>query len=175
MIFKIELDTLIKWKILCNKSFKSYFIESRTVKFVFFRFFYDFFINFTSSLFNAPWAPGSKCIFFTFRSCRPLDGRKTPCRPLGGRQSPIFENFPIRHIFLKFCFFLNIKMKKTPERERARSCAGSRPAAVGSPRLWWSSAPWPDWNPACITSGRPLARRRSRGCCRPGQGQPTPC
>ena len=28
-----------------------------------------------------------------------------------GRQAPIFENFPIRHIFLKFCFF-NIKMKK---------------------------------------------------------------
>ena len=39
--------------------------------------------------------------FFTFRSCRPLDGR----------QSTIFENFPIQHIFLKFYFF-NIKMKK---------------------------------------------------------------
>ena len=43
--------------------------------------------------------------FFTFRSCRPLDGRQAPCRPLGVRQAPIFENFPIRHIFLKFCFF----------------------------------------------------------------------
>ena len=41
--------------------------------------------------------------FFIFRSCRPLDGRQTP----------IFENFPIQHIFLKFVFF-NIKMKKTP-------------------------------------------------------------
>ena len=51
--------------------------------------------------------------FFTFRSCRPLDGRHAPYRPLGGRQTPIFENFPIRHIFLKFCFF-NIKMKKKP-------------------------------------------------------------
>ena len=50
-------------------------------------------------------------IFFTFRSCRPLDGRQAPCRPLRRRQAPIFENFPIRHIFLKFCFFLNIKMK----------------------------------------------------------------
>ena len=35
--------------------------------------------------------------FFTFRS--------SPYRSLGGRQAPIFENFPIRHIFLKFCFF----------------------------------------------------------------------
>ena len=41
-------------------------------------------------------------MFFTFRSCRQLDGR----------QAPIFENFPIRHIFLKFYFF-NIKMKKS--------------------------------------------------------------
>ena len=47
----------------------------------------------------------------SFRSYRPLDGRQAPCRPLVGRQAPIFENFPIRHIFLKFCFF-NIKMKK---------------------------------------------------------------
>ena len=41
----------------------------------------------------------------TFRSCRQLDGWLALCRPLGGRQTPIFENFPIRHIFLKFCFF----------------------------------------------------------------------
>ena len=67
--------------------------------------FLQFYIDFTSSLFNAPWAPGPKCIFFTFRSCRQLNGRQAPCRPLRGRQSPIFENFTIRHIFLKFCFF----------------------------------------------------------------------
>ena len=54
-------------------------------------------------------------IFFTFRSCRPLDGRQAPCRPLGGRQAPIFENFPIRHIFLKFCFF-----KYKNEKKRAK-------------------------------------------------------
>jgi len=51
-------------------------------------------------------------IFFTFRSCRHLDGRQTP----------IFENFPIRHIFLKICFF-NIKMKKA--RSGTRVGAGS--------------------------------------------------
>ena len=40
-------------------------------------------------------------------------GDRGACRPLGERQAPIFENFPIRHIFLKFYFF-NIKMKKSP-------------------------------------------------------------
>ena len=35
---------------------------------------------------------------------RQLDGRHGPRRPLG-RQAPIFKNFLIRHIFLKFCFF----------------------------------------------------------------------
>ena len=73
----------------------SCFIESRTVEFVFLWFFYDF----TSSLFNAPWAPGPKCNFFIFRSCRPL----------GGRQAPIFENFPIWHIFLNFFKYKNEK------------------------------------------------------------------
>ena len=43
----------------------------------------------------------------TFRSCRPLDGR----------QATIFENFPIRHIFLKFCFF-KYKNEKRPMRVR---------------------------------------------------------
>ena len=51
-----------------------------------------------------PWAPGPKCkFFFTFRCCRQLDGR----------HAPILENFPIRHIFLKFCFF-KYKNKKGP-------------------------------------------------------------
>ena len=45
--------------------------------------------------------------FFTFRSCRQLDGRQAP-----RRQAPIFENFPIRHIFLKFCFFKYKNEKK---------------------------------------------------------------
>ena len=40
--------------------------------------------------------------FFTFRSCRPVSGR----------QGYSFENFRNGHIFLKFYFFLNIKMKK---------------------------------------------------------------
>ena len=42
LVFKIEQDTLIKWKTLCNKSCRSCFIESRTVEFVFFWFVYDF-------------------------------------------------------------------------------------------------------------------------------------
>ena len=103
---------MIKWKTLCNKICRSCFIEFRTVKFVFFFIFIRFYIDFISSLFNTPWAPGPKCNFFTFRSCRPLDGRQAPCRPLGGRQAPIFENFTIWHIFLKFYFLKNIKMKK---------------------------------------------------------------
>ena len=53
-------------------------------------------------------------IFFTFRSCRQLDGRQGR-----GQQASIFENFPIRYIFLKFCFFLNIKMKKVRVSEAA--------------------------------------------------------
>ena len=65
-------------------------------------------------------------IFFTFRSCRPLDGRQTPCRPLVGRHAPIFENFPILHIFLKFCSF-NIKMKKARSLTALRGGAASRP------------------------------------------------
>ena len=52
--------------------------------------------------------------FFTFRSWRQLDGRQLPLSPIRGRQAPSFENFPIQHIFLKFCFFLNIKMNKRP-------------------------------------------------------------
>jgi len=32
--------------------------------------------------------------------------------PLMGRQSPFFENFPIRHIFFKFCFFKYKNEKK---------------------------------------------------------------
>jgi hypothetical protein len=50
-------------------------------------------------------------IFFTFRSCRP---RQAPCRPLRERQAPIFENFSIRHIFLKFCFFKYKNKKSAP-------------------------------------------------------------
>ena len=42
----------------------------------------------------------------TFRSFRPLDGR----------HATIFENFPIRHIFLKFCFFKYKNEKGAPSR-----------------------------------------------------------
>ena len=71
--------------------------------------------------------------FFTFRSCHQLDGRQAPCRP------PIFENFPIRHIFLKFCFFKykneksvaktrQIKSRSLKEKRRSNQRKG-RPSA----------------------------------------------
>ena len=75
--------------------------------------FLRFYIDFTSLLFNVSWAPGPKCnFFFTFRSCRPASGRQAPCRPGRGRHGYSFEIFRNRHIFLKFYFFLNTKMKK---------------------------------------------------------------
>ena len=97
---------MIKWKTLFNKSCRSYFIESRTVKFVFFWFFYNFILILQVHCLMHPGRQDLNVIFFTFRSYRQLDGR----------QAPIFENFPIRHIFLKFYFF-NIKMKKAHNRE----------------------------------------------------------
>ena len=42
--------------------------------------------------------------------------------PIRGRQAPIFENFPIRHIFLKFCFF-KYKNKKAPYLPSGRAVA----------------------------------------------------
>ena len=106
---------LIKWKNLCNKSCRSCFIESKTFDFVFFWFLYDFISILQIHCLMRPRRQDLNVIFFTFRSRRPLNGRQTPCRPLGRRQTTIFENFPIRHIFLKFYFF-NIKMKKFLER-----------------------------------------------------------
>ena len=64
--------------------------------------------------------------FFTFRFYRQLDGR----------QAPIFKNFPIQHIFLKFCF-LKYKNKKSA-RNRAtmlRPICSSRPFLKKEKRL----------------------------------------
>ena len=72
-----------------------------------------FYIDFTSSLFNVPWAPGPKCNFFTFRSCCQLDGRQTPCRPLGGDRHP-FLKISLFDIYFWNLVFFNIKMKKAP-------------------------------------------------------------
>ena len=113
MVFKIKQDTLIKWKTLCNKSCRSCFIESRTVEFVFFLFFYDFISILQFHYLIHPGRQDLNVNFFLHLG--PVAhwmGRQAPCRPLRGRQAPIFENFPIRRIFLKFCFFLNIKIKK---------------------------------------------------------------
>ena len=78
-------------------------------------------------------------IFFIFRSCRPSSGRQAPCRPSSGRQAPIFENFPIRQIFLKFLFLKNIKKKK--RRAAASSASQQQPArALGPAR---DSSPQP--------------------------------
>ena len=67
-------------------------------------------------------------IFLKFRSCRQL----APCRPLRGRQAPIFENFPIRHIFLKFCFF-KYKNEKSAAAGHARLQANEELCAARSP------------------------------------------
>ena len=70
--------------------------------------------------------------FFTFRSCRQLDGPQAPCRPLGGDRHPFLK---ISHIFLKFCFF-NIKMKK---RNKIAIQLGAGPPNFfyqGPPKSW---------------------------------------
>ena len=124
---------MIKWKTLYNKSCRSCFIESRIVEFVFFLFVYDFISILQVHCLMLPVRQDLNVIFFTFRSCRPLDGRQTPCR-----QAPIFENFPIRHIFLKFCFFY-IKMKKVPF-PLFRFCL-----AQFALRFFWPSLLLPAW------------------------------
>jgi len=50
--------------------------------------------------------------FFTFRSCRQLDGRHAPCRPLGGATGTHFWKFPYSAYIFEILFFFNIKMKK---------------------------------------------------------------
>ena len=99
---------MIKWKTLYNKNCRSCFIKSRTVEFVFFRFFYDFISILQVYCLMHPGRQDLNVIFFTFRSCRPLDGR----------QAPIFEKFLIWYIFLKFCFFFKYKNEKGPRRRR---------------------------------------------------------
>ena len=119
MVFKIEQDTLIKWKTLCNKSCRYYFIESRIVDFVFFWFFYDFISILQVHCLMRPGRQDLNVNFFIFRSYHQLDGR----------QAPIFLNFPIRHIFFWNFVFLNIKMKKslecTPHAQHAAAGATS--------------------------------------------------
>ena len=84
------------------------------IKFIFLR----FYINFTSSLFNASRVPGPKCKFFLHLG--PVAQQGGDCRPGRGRQGYSFEIFRNRHIFLKFCFF-NIKMKKAPQSDSYRA------------------------------------------------------
>ena len=107
-------------KNLCNKSCRYYFIESRTIEIVFFQFLYDFILILQVHCLMCHGRQDLNVIFFTFRSCRPLEGRQAPCRPLRGRQAPIFENFSIRHIFLKFCFF-KYKNERSPTNQHIRN------------------------------------------------------
>ena len=110
----MEQDTLIKWKTLYNKSCRSCFIESRTVEFVFFWFFYYFISILQVCCLMRPGHQDLNVIFlFTFRSCRPARGRQAPCRPGRGRQGYSFEIFRNGHIFLKFYFFKKYKKEKT--------------------------------------------------------------
>ena len=120
---------MIKWKTLCNKSCRYCYIESITVEFVFFRFFYDFISILQVHCLMHPGRQDLNVNFFTFRACRQLDGR----------QAPIFKNFPIRHIFLKSCFF-KYKNKK-------RQKLTMRISGLGPLRAHSVCAPcWPSQN-----------------------------
>ena len=90
---------MIQWKTLCNKSCRSCFIESRTVEFIFFWFFYDFISILQIHCLMRPGRQHLNVIFFLH---------------LG----PV-ANWMGRHPFLKislfdiyFWIFFNIKIKK---------------------------------------------------------------
>ena len=143
----------MKWKTLCNKSCISYFIESRTVEFVFFQFFYDFISILQIYCLMRPGGQDLNVNFFTFRSYRQLDGWQAPHPPLGATGTH-FLKFPYSVYIFEILFFLNIKMKKRPEGatlyragnmaifavRRRRGCARLKPTlghwrCVSSPSL----------------------------------------
>src|SRR6185503_17666950 len=98
-------------KTLCNKSCRYYFIESRTIEFVFFRFFYDFISILQVHCSMRPGRQDLNVDFFTFRSCPPLDGGGT-LPPIRGATGTHFLKISLFDIyFLNFVFF-NIKMEK---------------------------------------------------------------
>ena len=67
-----------------------------------------------------PWRHDLNVIFFTFRSCRQLDGR----------QALFFENFFIPHIFLKFYFFKYKNEKKLHLRPPPSSLSWASPSGL---------------------------------------------
>ena len=80
-----------------------------------------------------PWAPGPKYKFFLHLG--PVANWMGDRHPVA-QQAPIFQKFPIRHIFLKFYFFLNIKMKKIavasqPGLQQAAQAGAHRPSQLG--------------------------------------------
>ena len=111
---------MIKWKTLCNKSCRSYFIESRTVDFVFFWFFYNFIsILQVHCLMRPPWASGPKCKFFLH---------------LGPVAHWMGDRHPVAHPFLKISlfgiYFWNFVFLKYKNEKSARADFGSLGRAV---------------------------------------------
>ena len=143
MIFKIEQDTLIKWKTLYNKSCRSCFIEFRTVEFVFFLFFYDFISILQVRCLMRPGRQDLNVIFFTFRSCRPASGRQAPCRPGRGRQGSSLWNFSKRPYIFEILIFFKYKNEKDPK-PATSSAAHQRPRWPAI-EWWWPMRRWSVW------------------------------
>ena len=107
MVFKIEQDILIKWKTLYNKSCRSCFIESRTVEFVFFWFFYNFISILQVCCLMHPGPQDLNLIFFL---------RLGPVAQAGGDKGIVLKFFEMAIYFWNFIFFKykNEKISGTP-------------------------------------------------------------
>ena len=77
-----------------------------------------FYIDFTSSLFNAPWAPGPRCNFFLLS---PTGWATGTLSPISGATGTHFWKFPYSAYIFEILFFLNIKMKKALQ-QATRDC-----------------------------------------------------
>ena len=70
-------------------------------------------------------------IFFTFMSCRQLDGRQAPCRPLGGDSHPFFK-FPYSTYIFEILFFFKYKNEKKASLWAKRNLVEERRARAAS-------------------------------------------
>ena len=113
MVFKIEQVTWIKWKTLYNKSCRSYFIESRTVEFVFFWFFYDFILILQVRCLMRPWRQDLNVIFFLcLGPVAQPGGDRPPVVQAGGDRGIVLKFFEMAIYFWNFVFFLKYKNEK---------------------------------------------------------------
>ena len=87
IIFNLEIKLLVKSKSGCNKSCRSSFKDSKTLKLSFFRFFYELLLNFKvcslmfmSILQFKPWKFCFLCREVPGRTCRAEEGRRPDFR-----------------------------------------------------------------------------------------------